>query len=328
MEHDDFPDLAEVGRRLGHDLYRHSRLPVQAAWPASVHEGFAEASARGGGRPEPDRFTRKWLQLRLGALARGRAVAADVTPQALRALDLSVCPVTREPLSRGTGLPSDASIDRLNNDAAYALGNLALMSVRANRAKAALGFDAVLQRAQAASAVDGLAPAAWMRLAVLMLGPVFARRPLDAPDLPLCAALPATSLRTATQQVQRLLTLAANQAAERNRLVRELAPGPDRDAAPRRLTLLAEQLHHGLKRLPAGADCWDVWLCPDVMACLHAWRATHAPSAWAQVARRVARLAGGRAVPARALLPWQLPSRGRHLPVTARFSPICNATTA
>lgn len=322
MEHDDFPDLAEVGRRLGHDLYCHSRLPLQAAWPTPVREGFAAAAARGAHRgahwgakwgeqrAQPDRFMRKWLQLRLGALARGRAVAADVTPQALRALDLSVCPVTREPLSRGTGLPSDASIDRLNNDGAYVLGNLALMSVRANRAKAALDFAAVLQRAVARQAMDGLTPAAWMRLAALMLGPVFAQRPLDAPDLPLCVELPASSLRTATQQVQRLLTLAAGQAAERNRLLRALAPVQPGPEAMRRLSLLAERLHHGLKQLSPGTPVWDVWLCPELMSCLHAWRASHGPDDWGRVAQRAAQLAGGSAVPARALLPWRLATRG------------------
>ena len=310
LEHDEPLDLAELGRRLGHDLHRHSRLPATTTWPPAVLEGFLAAQARGGRRAEPDRHTRKWLQLRLGALARGRAVADDVTPQALRDLDLATCPVTRQPLTHGCGQPSDWSVDRLNNDGAYVLGNLAVVSARANRAKAALGFVAVLQRAQAATSSDGLPPAAWLRLAVLMLGPVFASRPLDAPDLPLCAPLPAASLRTATQQVQRLLTLAAGQAAARNRLIRQLAPGPAQDPATRRLSLLAERLHHALKRLPAGAECWDAWLCPEVMASLHAWRASHDRAAWGQVARRVAALAGGRAVPTQALLLWRLPSRG------------------
>lgn len=312
MDNDDDIDLVEAGRRLGHDLHDLSRLPLQAGWPAAVTEGFQMARARplGGRRPDPDRFTRKWLQLRLGALARGRVVAADVTPAAIRALDTPCCPVTRERLSAGTGGPADWSIDRLNNDGGYALANLAVVSTRANRAKAALAFDEVLARAQAGQASAGLAPAAWMRLAALMLGPCFALRPLQAPDLPLCVDLPPTSLRTATQQVQRLLTLGAGVARERNRLLRGLAAPDDDAAAARRLALLAERVHHGLKRLPPDTPVWDVWLDPELMACLYAWKAGLAGPAWAAVARQAGLLAGGRAVPARALAPWQLPQRG------------------
>lgn len=321
LEHDDCIDLVEAGRRLGHDIHDNSRLPVQPGWPAAVLEGFHAAQARGARRPDPDRHTRKCLQLRLNALARGRSVAADVTPAALQALDLPACPITREPLTHGTGSPSDGSIDRLNNDGGYVLANLAVMSARANRAKAALDFDAVLDRAASQRPRDGLAPGAWLRLAVLMLGPSFAQRPLDAPDLPLCVALPATTLRTATQQVQRLLTLSAAQAPERNRVLRGLAPAGSCAASARRLALLAERLHHGLKQLPPGAECWDVWLCPETMACLHAWKAGLAHDDWAQVAWRAGQLVGGRPVSARTLAPWQLAFRGYAKPAAGRTSP-------
>lgn len=314
-------DLVEAGRCLGHDLHDRSRLPLQPAWPAAVREGFLTARARGHRRPDPDRFTRKWLQLRLGALARGRVVADDVTPAAIRQLDTPRCPVTRGPLSAGRGTASDWSIDRLNNDGGYALANLAVMSVQANRAKAALSFDAVLARARAGQPGDGLAPAAWMRLAALMLGPAFAQRPLQAPDLPLCLDLPPTTLRTATQQVQRLLTLGAGVARERNRLLRGLAPADDDPASTRRLALLAERVHHGLKRLAPGTPVWDVWLDPELMAALHAWRAGLDAPAWAAVARRAGQLAGGGAVTARTLAPWRLHSRGYLQPVPAAAAP-------
>lgn len=311
MEHDECIDLVEAGRRLGHDLQLRSRLTMSSTWPAAVREGFLTAQARGGRRAEPDRFTRKWLQLRLSALQRGRTVADDVTPQAIQAMDVTVCPVTREPLTRGTGQPTDGSIDRLNNDGGYALANLAVISARANRAKAALPFEAVLQRARSARDCDGLSPAAWMRMAALMLGPSFAQRPLDAPDLPLCAPLPAASLRTATQQVQRLLTLTAGHAAERNRVLRGLSPARGGDASTRRLLqLLADRIHGGLKRLPAGSPCWDVWLCPETMASLHAWKASLGATDWAETAFRAGRLAGGQAATPATLAPLQLARRG------------------
>ena len=75
MNIDDF-DAVEAGRRLGHDLHRLSAIAPQPHWPLAVREGFAAAAAGRGARPRhDDRFVRKWLQLRLGALARGRAVA-------------------------------------------------------------------------------------------------------------------------------------------------------------------------------------------------------------------------------------------------------------
>lgn len=310
LEHDDPIDLVEAGRRLGHDLWALDRLPAHDNWPQPVREGFAGARLQACPRRLPERYTRKFLQLRLGALERGRVVAADVTPAALRQLDLPRCPVTREALSAGTGTATDWSIDRLNNDGGYALANLAVMSVRANRAKASLDFAAVLARAQAPQASDGLTPSAWQRMAVLMLGPAFALRPAEAPDLPLCAPLPTSSLRTATQQVQRLLTLAAGRAADRNRLLRALMPPQSAETAVRQLALLANQLHHALKRLPPQAEPWDAWLAPEAMACLPAWRASLGPALWAEVARRAGLLAGGQAVNARTLAPWQLACRG------------------
>lgn len=321
MEQDECIALVEAGRRLGHDIHDESRLPLQPGWPAAVHEGFKAAQARGRRRPDPDRHTRKWLQLRLSALARGRSVADDVTPAVIRSLDLDHCPITREPLSTGSGTPSDWSIDRLNNDGGYVAANLVVMSARANRAKSSLGFEAVLQRAASPRPHDGLAPEAWLRMAALMLGPCFAQHPQDAPDLPLCVALPATTLRTATQQVQRLLTLSAAQAAERNRVLRGLAPAGSCAASARRLALLADRLHHGLKQLPPGTECWDVWLCPETMACLHAWKASLAHDDWARVAWRAGQLVGGRPVSARTLAPWQLARRGYASPAFGRSAP-------
>ena len=79
-------------------------------------------------------------KLRLGAWLRGRAFeGTQVNPAFLRRIDVAVCPVTRELLTHGTGELSDASVDRVFNDAAYAAGNLAVMSTRANRAKSGYG---------------------------------------------------------------------------------------------------------------------------------------------------------------------------------------------
>ncbi len=171
----DSVDPVEAGRRLGHDLYRLTRIALQADWPLAVREGF-EAAGPGTRPHRDDRFARKWLQLRLGALARGRSVAPDVTVDLLRRLDVSHCPVTREPLTHATRKGSDASVDRLNNDGAYAASNLGVLCARVNRAKGTRSFEEVWALSRLAEPTSGLAPIEWLRLAVLMLGPAPTRR--------------------------------------------------------------------------------------------------------------------------------------------------------
>lgn len=313
-------DPVEVARSLGHDFHQLSRVPWQATWPESVREGFAAAAATRGPRPpHDDRFVRKWLQLRLGALVRGRGVAPDVTVELLRRLDISHCPVTREPLTHGTRLGSDASVDRLNNDGAYAASNLAMLSARVNRAKGRRGFQEVLALAGRGEATSSLRPVEWLRLAVLMLGPAHAAQPLDVPALPLCVALPPTSVRTALQQVQRLLTLNAGQAASRNRLLRGLLPACGSASAEARLRLLADAVHLGLKRLSPGDECWDVWLQPGLMEALLAWRESLGDGAWAHSAWLAGQLSGGQPVNRRELTPWRLATQG-YLPAVADFA--------
>lgn len=303
--------LAELGRQLGHDLYCRSRLPLQPDWQDSIAEGFRAAAAAGHLRHTPDRFERKWLQLRLGAWRRRRAVADDITPELLRELDVEHCPVTRERLTHGTGNPSDWSVDRLNNEGAYAATNLAVMSVRANRAKAALSFDEVLLRAQQADGADAaLTPAQWLRLAALMLGPCFATRHQLAPLLPLCAPLPLHSVRLALQQIQRLLTLHAARPAGKNALVRDLRPACHGEASQQRLRRLADAVHEGLKRLAPDEACWDVWLQAAPMEALKAWHSGLTLQEQAQAALISGRLAGAAKVTPRSLAPWRLDSQG------------------
>lgn len=310
-------DPVEAGRCLGHDLHRLSRISLQPTWPQAVREGFEAASASARGRPRlDDRFVRKWLHLRLSALTRGRSVAPDVTPELLRRLDISHCPVSREPLTHATRLSTDASVDRLNNDGAYAASNLAMLSARVNRAKGTRSFEEVWALSKRHEATHSLAPIEWLRLAVLMLGPAHAERPLDVPALPLCAPLPPTSVRTALQQVQRLLTLNCSVAASRNRLLRGLVPACGSAASEARLKLLADAVHMGLKRLTSVEECWDVWLQQGPMEALAAWREGFEPSAWARVSWTAGQLAGGHPVNKRELQPWRLATKG-YLPLPA-----------
>ncbi|MGD9835553.1 MAG: hypothetical protein AB7U92_22620 [Piscinibacter sp.] len=75
-------------------------------------------------------------------------------------------------LSSATLEASDASVDRVRNDAGYAAGNLAMMSTKANHAKAANGFRDALRivrdlEAASSPAGGGLTVPQWARVAVL-----------------------------------------------------------------------------------------------------------------------------------------------------------------
>ncbi len=129
--------------------------PSEHMLPGSpLRQGWDAARASFGTRTlAPTRHTRKWLQLRLNASRRGRAFESlQVTPNYLRQIDVDRCPITREVLTQATGTPSDASIDRVRNDAGYAAGNLVVMSTRANAAKGDADFDGALAQMRQAEA--------------------------------------------------------------------------------------------------------------------------------------------------------------------------------
>lgn len=165
-----------LGFELGWDYAHHRLLPPApyAQEPSPLRHGLLAGQAVFGERTlEPTRWVRKWLQLRLHAWLRGRSVELfQVTPRYLQQIDVDHCPITRIALSIGTLQDSDASVDRVRNDAGYAAGNLAVMSARANQAKGALGFaDAMRVVRQLEDRpvleVGGLGAAAWRRIAVL-----------------------------------------------------------------------------------------------------------------------------------------------------------------
>jgi hypothetical protein len=197
--------------------HMHPGHPVRQGWDAG-RAAFGQRTLRASAP------VKKWLQLRLNAWHRGRAFEpVQVTPHFLAQIQVACCPITRQSLSQATSGPCDASIDRVNNDGGYAAGNLAVMSVRANRAKAAFGFSDALGFARRIEAgecgrIDGLDAAQWLRLAVLMS---FAT-PLthaQATTLPLLV-LPPNRLRVLNpvQALQVLLTLQFTQPAQVPRL--------------------------------------------------------------------------------------------------------------
>jgi hypothetical protein len=140
---------------------------------AAIRAGYLAGKERfkSGARREADRFIRKWLQLRTNAWRRGRVFSDEVTPAYLKRIDAKSCPITGIELTHGTELLTDASIDRVNNDGAYAIGNLAVMSTQANKAKSNLSFADVIERIANPTLGPSLSPQQWLRMASLMEGP-------------------------------------------------------------------------------------------------------------------------------------------------------------
>ena len=298
-------ECVEAGRALGHDLYRYRRPQDAQGWPGAVCEGFMQAHARRIGTEMPDRFVRKWLQLRLNALTRHRHVDSGVTPALLREIDVADCPVTRERLTHGELTASDWSVDRLNNDGAYAANNLAVMSTRANRAKGARSFEDVVALSRLAEPAEGLSPQEWLRLAGLMLGPCFAGAASRAPLLPLLAPVPKRSVQTAAQLIQHALSSQASRAADKNRLVKHWRAVCDEEGPCQRLCVLADVVHEGLKQV---GHPGDVWLLPATMPALARWKASLSDRQWALAGRIAGTLVGARVVPSARLHSWRLPT--------------------
>lgn len=214
------PTPDATGFEIGWD-YAHYRLtppPEALADGHPVQQGWRAGAATFGHRTlKPTLHVRKWLQLRFNAWRRGKAFEdVQVTPNFLAQIDVAVCPILRAPLTHASGAGSDASVDRVNNRAGYAAGNLAVISTRANQAKADLDWRDAMQvvrqlEASGLDTLDGLAPVHWSRLAVLMS---FAT-PLshdEAACLPLLV-LPPNRLRllNPVQALQAVVTLAFTQ---------------------------------------------------------------------------------------------------------------------
>jgi hypothetical protein len=254
----DWSDAGGTGFEIGWDHAQHRLTPpVMHLQPGSpVRQGWEAGRIVFGPRTRAATpHVRKWLQLRLNAWQRGRAFCRlQVTPAFLRRIDVPVCPIGREPLVHGTGGPLDASVDRVNNDAGYAAGNLAVMSVGANAAKAhyawddAMGFARQIE-AGALGTIDGLSAAQWARLAVLMSYATPLPHAVAAALPMLVLPPPRLRLLNAVQCLQALLTLQFTREGYTQRIaaLAELMPCPYTRDALRGLmhTLLARRVAAG-----------------------------------------------------------------------------------
>lgn len=143
--------------------------------PADANKSFCDGYRAFGSEKnkttrKPDKYVRKWLQIRFGALRRGKSFSPQVTPDYLEKITpvSGKCPVTEERFSYSRNAPTDWSVDRANNDRGYLCGNIIIISQQANAAKG----DKSLSEIQALASGDvesgSLSPAQWARLAQLV----------------------------------------------------------------------------------------------------------------------------------------------------------------
>lgn len=279
----------DIAYELGWEHARHSVCPPAACLTEGhpVRQGYeAGREAFGGRARSATPSAREWLSLRLQAWMRGRCFETlSLTPMYLRQIRATHCPVTRQALTTphddAPALPSDTVVARLCDDAGYAAGHLAQISVLADVAKSGLDLDEALQTAQAlagtATCMDGLDHDQWLRLSVLMSFVT----PLphgQAAALPL-RVLPPNRLHVLNpvQGLQAVMTRALMhpeaQAKTRNAMMVALESAPGAARLPALLEAFEHARQEALARCSASHTPWR-WAIEDAWAdaaLQHAW---------------------------------------------------------
>lgn len=195
-------DFSLECQTLGHACAK-AKLRLDPKAPKDFKEAYQSYR---GLRAFPRYFERKWLSLRLSAVKRGMVLASAVDATFLERITPKYCPVTLEALDTNSKSSNNPSVDRLVNEGTYAAGNLCMFSIRANQAKADMGFEDVAKIASAMEAHGKLSPIEWMRLASLMYGAWCESIGADDPHIvPFVTYPPPNLFTTQSQTVQWLL---------------------------------------------------------------------------------------------------------------------------
>jgi hypothetical protein len=164
---------------LGRDHARYGVAPTlpQAYDSLWLRNGLVAGRASAASRLRtPNRAVQLWLKLRLQAWCEGQSVEpVQVTPRFVQQLEVSHCPITRAPLVANGPQCNDAAIARVRHDAAYAAGNLAIFSAKAQRASSGVTRVQAQELARRLDAetgfgtggLGGLTGAQWARVATL-----------------------------------------------------------------------------------------------------------------------------------------------------------------
>jgi hypothetical protein len=140
-------DNLRVAFEIGQDCALYGQ-PAAEPENAAYMRGYSRKSD--GRRLHADRFVKKWLQVRTNAWRRNRHVDSDFSVQLLREIDRPICPVSNIAFTYGTGLDTDWSVDRIDNNGGYTAGNVMLVTARVNREKGSSSLLGILMLGYAA----------------------------------------------------------------------------------------------------------------------------------------------------------------------------------
>lgn len=243
---------------IGEDLALYGApLPEDAS--AAMRRGYQHEHEQARRPRVADRYVRKWLQLRLGAWRRSRMFDVSVTPGFLRHIDRATCPVSGVVLTHGTKADTDWSVDRLDNDAAYAAHNLVVLSTRVNRAKGALTVAEIARIASLRRSQGELAAGEWERLADLVSFTTEAAELVVRPVLSYrCDHLPVPHLRLFLHE---LLNISQQPAAMRKGSVQMMEDHGR--ACLEQISPLLEALRHYAAATPPSQRNLIHWMADD-----------------------------------------------------------------
>jgi hypothetical protein len=204
----------QTGFQIGWDHAHHGLVPPPELLldGTPIGQGWRAGRVVLAGRTRAaGRHVRQWLALRIDAWREGAAFdLLTVTPNLLAQIDVRTCPVLRCPLGGAESSNTAPRLVRLNPEAAYAAGNLVVLSRAAALAWQGLSVADLVRRAHLVEhgEADEIDAAAWWRLAALRS---FAT-PLPAAEaarLPM-AVLPPNRVRVmnTVQALQVMLTTA------------------------------------------------------------------------------------------------------------------------
>lgn len=330
LDHAPADPADRTGFEIGWDHAHHGLVPM-AEWlldGSPVRQGWLAGKAVFGRRTlGASRHVRLWLQLRGQAWRGGIAFETlQVTPHYLSQIETGTCPVTREALGGASDTATAPVVERLNGEAGFAAGHLAVISRAASAARAGCSAAealAIARRLELGDAQEfrGLDPQAWRRLATL-LSFVTPLAHAEAAALPLRVLAPnRVRVLNAAQGLQTLVThtLARAGWSTRLRALADLLPADLRQDFFLFVGAIAPRVMEWPQAAPAAelrASMEDLWGDARVQ---RRWQALvlalGAERTEALVARAAdAGLAGQRALvhePQAATEGWALAQRGR-----------------
>jgi hypothetical protein len=294
----------KIGFELGWDYGRYLGWYPDEETNKHFRGGFDTARNRTWPQQSPDRYTRKWLQLRYGAWRRNRVFDEMVTPTFLQDIDRPMCPILGTMLTHSTGEHTDWSVDRLNNHGGYAVGNLAVMSTQANAAKSNLSLEDIEALSEKQCSSAGLSPLQWRRMVSLLTGPYSV---IQEKELlyPLCIVPPPFVPLNLFQEFQLVLVRETQKA--KSPLLAKLEQLCGTRGATRQFKKLVQRVTEARR---GTQPVMELWLQETTLQALLSLYEKLSPNALAKMRSAIERALGSEQVSADMRQRWALENRG------------------